>query len=60
MLLIWELSKGKELLGTGIWETDNIRTILKRIPKLVNWEYLLKHECIIENKYEKKILVMKS
>tara|TARA_B110001469_G_C9548913_1_gene272379 strand:- start:33 stop:878 length:846 start_codon:yes stop_codon:yes gene_type:complete len=54
MLLIWELSKGKELLGTGIWETDNIRTILKRIPKLVNWEYLLKHECIIENKYEKE------
>jgi hypothetical protein len=54
MLLIWELSKGKNLLGIGIWETDLIQQYLEQTPDLVNWEYKLEHEFVIKENYTRK------
>lgn len=51
MLLIWELNKGKNLLGIGIWETDLIQQYLEQTPNLVNWEYKLEHEYVIKDNY---------
>ncbi len=60
MLFIWELSKGKKLLGIGTWETELIQQLLEQEPKLVNWEYRLEHENDAKNIYSRRNIGFKN